>query len=119
MKKSKLSVETGRISVSPCVALIFLITLITAFIHLTRQKTCILGDQQLLKQQKTKIYEINNSSCDLFSGKWVFDNVSYPLYEEARCSLQAMSSHACHKYGRKDLTYQHWRWQPHHCNLPR
>ncbi|XP_057472466.1 protein trichome birefringence-like 34 [Actinidia eriantha] len=26
---------------------------------------------------------------------------------------------ACEKYGRKDLNYQHWRWQPHGCDLPR
>lgn len=26
---------------------------------------------------------------------------------------------ACEKFGRKDLNYQFWRWQPHHCDLPR
>ncbi|KAI4964625.1 hypothetical protein ZWY2020_060111 [Hordeum vulgare] len=26
---------------------------------------------------------------------------------------------ACGKYGRTDLRYQHWRWQPHGCDLPR
>ncbi|XP_059668067.1 protein trichome birefringence-like 34 isoform X1 [Cornus florida] len=26
---------------------------------------------------------------------------------------------ACEKYGRKDLNYQSWRWQPHQCDLPR
>ncbi|KAL2901893.1 Protein trichome birefringence-like 34 [Bienertia sinuspersici] len=26
---------------------------------------------------------------------------------------------ACEKFGRKDLSYQYWRWQPHHCDLPR
>ncbi|KAJ7961173.1 Protein trichome birefringence-like [Quillaja saponaria] len=26
---------------------------------------------------------------------------------------------ACEKFGREDLSYQHWRWQPRHCDLPR
>ncbi|XP_030537322.1 protein trichome birefringence-like 34 [Rhodamnia argentea] len=56
--------------------------------------------------------------CDLFSGRWVYDNVSYPLYEEKRCTYMS-DEQACEKYGRKDLKYQHWRWQPHGCDIPR
>ncbi|XP_014632937.1 protein trichome birefringence-like 34 [Glycine max] len=26
---------------------------------------------------------------------------------------------ACEKFGRKDLSYQNWRWKPHKCDLPR
>ncbi|XP_031398180.1 protein trichome birefringence-like 34 [Punica granatum] len=55
--------------------------------------------------------------CDLFSGRWVYDNVSYPLYKEKEC--QFISEMTCEKYGRKDLSYQNWRWQPHDCDLPR
>ncbi|GAB4857322.1 hypothetical protein Ancab_015230 [Ancistrocladus abbreviatus] len=58
------------------------------------------------------------SQCDLFSGKWVFDNESYPLYKEGQCSFMS-DQLACEKYGRKNLSYQYWRWQPHHCDLPR
>ena len=25
---------------------------------------------------------------------------------------------ACEKFGRKDLSYQNWRWKPHKCDLP-
>ncbi|KAL6534436.1 Protein trichome birefringence-like 35 [Orobanche hederae] len=57
-------------------------------------------------------------SCDLFSGKWVFDNVSYPLYNESDCPYMS-DQLACHKHGRPDLGYQFWRWQPHNCNLKR
>nr|DAD28125.1 TPA_asm: hypothetical protein HUJ06_029593 [Nelumbo nucifera] len=56
--------------------------------------------------------------CDLFSGKWVFDNTSYPLYNESHCPYMS-DELACQKYGRTDLRYQNWRWQPHNCNLKR
>ncbi|KAL3717002.1 hypothetical protein ACJRO7_008562 [Eucalyptus globulus] len=59
-----------------------------------------------------------SSRCDLFSGRWVYDNVSYPLYKEKECSYMS-EQHACEAYGRKDLRYQQWRWQPHGCDLPR
>ncbi|CAN4081511.1 unnamed protein product [Withania somnifera] len=61
-----------------------------------------------------------NSSpkCDLFSGSWIFDNVSYPLYKEQQCSFMA-DDFACHKFGRKDSKYHYWRWQPYDCDLPR
>ena len=57
-------------------------------------------------------------SCDVFSGKWVFDNVSHPLYNESDCPYMS-DQLACHKHGRSDLGYQYWRWQPHNCNLKR
>ncbi|KAF7849339.1 hypothetical protein BT93_L0961 [Corymbia citriodora subsp. variegata] len=56
--------------------------------------------------------------CDLFSGRWVYDNVSYPLYKEKQCRYMSREI-ACEAYGRKDLKYQQWRWQPHGCDLPR
>ncbi|KAI4356058.1 hypothetical protein L6164_000110 [Bauhinia variegata] len=58
------------------------------------------------------------SKCDLFSGKWVFDNESYPLYKEQECTYMS-DQLACEKFGRKDLNYQNWRWKPHQCDLPR
>lgn len=57
-------------------------------------------------------------SCDLFSGKWVFDNSSHPLYNESDCPYMS-DQLACHKHGRPDLGYQYWRWQPNSCNLKR
>ncbi|KAL3531648.1 hypothetical protein ACH5RR_005169 [Cinchona calisaya] len=55
---------------------------------------------------------------DLFSGKWVFDNTSHPLYNESDCPFMS-DQLACHKHGRPDNDYQYWRWQPHNCNLKR
>ncbi|XP_009607029.1 protein trichome birefringence-like 35 [Nicotiana tabacum] len=57
-------------------------------------------------------------TCDYFSGEWVFDNSSYPLYKDSDCPYMS-DQLACHKHGRQDLDYQYWRWQPHHCNLKR
>ncbi|XP_031484944.1 protein trichome birefringence-like 35 [Nymphaea colorata] len=60
----------------------------------------------------------DSNTCDLFSGKWVFDNASYPLYSERDCPYMS-DQLACRKHGRPDSVYQNWRWQPHKCNLKR
>ncbi|KAJ4969855.1 hypothetical protein NE237_002954 [Protea cynaroides] len=60
----------------------------------------------------------STDQCNIFSGKWVFDNSSYPLYSERQCTYMS-DQVACEKFGRKDLSYQNWRWQPHQCDLPR
>ncbi|CAN6469696.1 unnamed protein product [Victoria cruziana] len=60
----------------------------------------------------------DSSTCDLFSGKWVFDNASYPLYSERDCPYMS-NQLACKKHGRPDSAYRNWRWQPHKCNLTR
>lgn len=59
-------------------------------------------------------------TCNLFSGKWVYDNTSnnLPPYKDQKCTFMD-DGLACEKYGRTNLTYQYWRWQPHGCNLPR
>lgn len=65
-----------------------------------------------------KVSAGRDGKCDLFSGRWVYDNVTYPLYKEKECKFMS-DQLACEKYGRPELSYQHWRWQPHHCDLPR
>ncbi|KAM7526531.1 hypothetical protein LguiA_016433 [Lonicera macranthoides] len=62
--------------------------------------------------------EESPEGCDLFSGNWVFDNTTHPLYNESDCPYMS-DQLACHKHGRPDLEYQYWRWQPHNCNLKR
>ncbi|GAV76882.1 PC-Esterase domain-containing protein/PMR5N domain-containing protein [Cephalotus follicularis] len=72
-------------------------------------------EAEACRRRETLLLE---ESCDLFSGKWVFDNKAYPLYNESSCPYMS-DQLACHKHGRSDLGYQHWRWQPHNCNLKR
>ncbi|CAI9091783.1 OLC1v1026894C1 [Oldenlandia corymbosa var. corymbosa] len=55
--------------------------------------------------------------CDVFSGKWVRDEVNRPLYEESECPY-IQPQLTCQDRGRPDKDYQHWRWQPHGCSLP-
>ncbi|KAF3448042.1 hypothetical protein FNV43_RR08750 [Rhamnella rubrinervis] len=71
------------------------------------------------ESEPKSVHRIESSeSCDVFSGRWVFDNTSHPLYNEAECPYMS-DQLACHKHGRSDLGYQNWRWQPNGCNLRR
>ncbi|XP_074569706.1 xylan O-acetyltransferase 12-like [Curcuma longa] len=55
--------------------------------------------------------------CDLFTGRWVFDEERRPLYSGLQCEYMH-DEVACEKYGRRNLKHQQWRWQPNGCNIP-
>ncbi|KAL6545122.1 Protein trichome birefringence-like 33 [Orobanche hederae] len=59
----------------------------------------------------------SEKDCDIFSGRWVWDDVGRPLYEESECPY-IQPQLTCQEHGRPDKDYQHWRWQPHGCSLP-
>ncbi|KAG7555796.1 PC-Esterase [Arabidopsis suecica] len=66
---------------------------------------------------KVGFLEESGNSCDLFDGKWVWDE-SYPLYQSKDCTFLD-EGFRCTEFGRLDLFYTKWRWQPNHCDLPR
>lgn len=75
-------------------------------------------DQEKTTYEQTVVNDTKLPTCDLFSGRWVFDNDSNAMYGDEQCSFM-LGDYACEKYGRKDLRYRNWRWQPHHCDIPR
>ena len=62
-------------------------------------------------------YGLNDHKCDLFQGSWVYDE-SYPMYDSTKCP-HIRKEYDCVKYGRPNLDYLKFRWQPSHCSLPR
>ncbi|AQK93308.1 uncharacterized protein LOC100501717 [Zea mays] len=57
-------------------------------------------------------------TCDLYKGRWVYDESRAPLYKESECSFLTEQV-TCTRNGRRDDDYQKWRWQPDGCDLPR
>nr|GMD52978.1 protein trichome birefringence-like 33 [Ipomoea batatas] len=60
----------------------------------------------------------SENGCDIFSGQWVRDEESHPLYKESDCPY-LQSQQTCLAHGRPDRDYLYWKWKPHGCSIPR
>ncbi|XP_068648115.1 protein trichome birefringence-like 11 [Aristolochia californica] len=70
-----------------------------------------------IDNKRPSFLEVGMEGCDLFEGKWVWDE-SYPLYQSQNCGFLD-EGFRCIENGRPDDFYTKWRWQPKHCSLPR
>ncbi|RZC71859.1 hypothetical protein C5167_035569 [Papaver somniferum] len=71
----------------------------------------------LVPTKKNDLVVGAEEECDLFSGKWVWDELNRPLYEESECPY-IQQQFSCQAHGRPDKDYLFWKWQPHGCSLP-
>ncbi|KAL6131658.1 hypothetical protein ACLB2K_070032 [Fragaria x ananassa] len=81
------------------------------------------ANQFVVKPGKIKMKKLpfsigkSDPECDIFTGRWVWDESNRPLYEESECPY-IQPQLTCQKHGRPDKDYQKWRWQPDGCDLP-
>ncbi|CAN6176758.1 unnamed protein product [Urochloa humidicola] len=70
-------------------------------------------------QQQQQVVRLP-AGCDLYKGRWTFDAAGEhsPLYRESECEFLTEQV-TCMRNGRRDDSYQKWRWQPHGCDMPR
>lgn len=86
------------------------------------EEQLVVVDTQKQKQQQQQPQQPPPppQECDLYQGRWTFDAVGeqVPLYRESECQFLTEQV-TCMRNGRRDDSYQKWRWQPAGCDLPR
>lgn len=76
------------------------------------------GRRAAVRQQLPFAVGAAPPGCDVGQGEWVYDEAARPWYQEEECPY-IQPQLTCQAHGRPDRAYQHWRWQPRGCSLPR
>ncbi|KAL5076693.1 hypothetical protein RYX36_015677 [Vicia faba] len=72
----------------------------------------------LAELTRSNAVQTEESVCDVFSGRWVRDELTRPLYEESECPY-IQPQLTCQEHGRPDKEYRRLRWQPDGCDVPK
>ncbi|ONM06325.1 TRICHOME BIREFRINGENCE-LIKE 20 [Zea mays] len=97
--------------------LLVLLALVASDVYLSfpnRRRVLPLFPQQLLSRRQQRGGE---GGCDIFRGEWVPDPDA-PYYTNDTCKV-IHEHYDCMGYGKPDLGFVNWRWQPDGCDLPR
>ncbi|XP_057948164.1 protein trichome birefringence-like 37 [Malania oleifera] len=90
-----------------------------ALFLLPEQGRCKTGHSHNVSSSVTKgsHSKARKQVCNLYQGSWVEDS-TYPLFNPKGCPF-IDPEFDCVKYGRPDLEYLKYRWQPSSCAVPR
>ncbi|GLT30216.1 hypothetical protein SLA2020_050300 [Shorea laevis] len=62
---------------------------------------------------------MEETKCDIFDGKWVYDPQTSPMYDPTICDSFLSDTVSCRRHGRSDREYEKWRWEAKDCKIPR